>query len=157
MIEELYDVSMAVGLKMNASKTKVMCDTTDADHVTVHGHKLEKVDEYVYLGQTVSMAKNRQDKEIERRTRLGWVAFGKLSDVFKGNIPMNLKRRTFEQCVLPVMVYGSETWTLTRQNIHKLQFTQRAMERAVLGISVRDRIRNTESRRRTRLTDTDPW
>ena len=66
---------------------------------------------------------------------------------------MNLKRSTFEQCILPVMVYGSETWTLTRQIIHKLQVTQRAMERAMLGISVRDRIRNTETRRRTRLTD----
>ncbi|KAI8430300.1 hypothetical protein MSG28_000610 [Choristoneura fumiferana] len=121
--------------------------------LTVHGQVLERVDEYVYLGQTMSLEKSGQDLEIQRRIRLGWAAFGKLSDVLRGDIPLNLKRRCFEQCVLPVLVYGAETWTLTQKVIHKLQVTQSAMERAMLGISLRDRFRNTEIRRRTRLTD----
>ncbi|CAH2237416.1 jg11271 [Pararge aegeria aegeria] len=37
--------------------------------------------------------------------------------------------------------------------IRRLRVTQRAMERAMLGVSLRDRIRNVEIRRRTRVTD----
>ncbi|CAH2257061.1 jg11931 [Pararge aegeria aegeria] len=37
--------------------------------------------------------------------------------------------------------------------IRRLRVTQRAMERAMLGVSLRDKIRNVEIRRRTRFTD----
>ncbi|CAH2269568.1 jg8313 [Pararge aegeria aegeria] len=44
----------------------------------------------------------------------------------------DLKTKVFEQCVLPVMTYGSETW-LTMGLIRRLRVTQRAIERAMLG------------------------
>ncbi|KAI8437485.1 hypothetical protein MSG28_011804 [Choristoneura fumiferana] len=56
-------------------------------------------------------------------------------------------------CVLPVMTYGSETWALTMGLMRKLKVTQRAMERAMLGVSLRDRIRNDDIRSRTNVTD----
>ncbi|CAH2232298.1 jg21680 [Pararge aegeria aegeria] len=37
--------------------------------------------------------------------------------------------------------------------MRRLRVTQRAMERAMIGVSLRDRIRNVEIRRRTRVTD----
>ncbi|CAH2207771.1 jg3037 [Pararge aegeria aegeria] len=37
--------------------------------------------------------------------------------------------------------------------IRRLRVTQRAMERAMLGVSLRNRIRNVEIRRRTKVTD----
>ncbi|CAH2229251.1 jg18827 [Pararge aegeria aegeria] len=51
------------------------------------------------------------------------------------------------------MTYGAETWTLTVDLIHKFKVAQRAMERAMLGVSLRDRIRNDEICRRTKVTD----
>ena len=61
-----------------------------------------------------------------------------------------LKRKVFDQCVLPVMTYGAETLTLTTacavgntaQN-----------EKAMLGVSLRNHIRNEYLRRRTGVTD----
>ncbi|KAI8423950.1 hypothetical protein MSG28_002620 [Choristoneura fumiferana] len=49
------------------------------------------------------------------------------------------------------MTYGSETWALTMGLMRKLQVTQRAMERSMLGVSLRDRIRNDDIRSRTKV------
>ncbi|CAH2217718.1 jg17 [Pararge aegeria aegeria] len=46
------------------------------------------------------------------------------------------------------MIYGAEPWTLIEDLIHKFK-----IERAILGLSLRDRIRNDEIRRRTKVTD----
>ncbi|CAH2235755.1 jg7613 [Pararge aegeria aegeria] len=51
------------------------------------------------------------------------------------------------------MTYGTETWPLTMGHIRRLRVTQRAMERAMLEVSLRDQIRNEEIRRRTRVSD----
>jgi hypothetical protein len=66
---------------------------------------------------------------------------------------IRLKKKVFEQCILPVMTYGSETLTLTKASINKLRVSQRAMERAMLGISLRDKKRNEWIRRKTGMTD----
>ncbi|CAH2234707.1 jg4693 [Pararge aegeria aegeria] len=68
-------------------------------------------------------------------------------------MPQCLKTKVFEQCVLSVMTYGSETWSLTMGLIIRQLVTQRVMERAMLGVSLRDQIKNVEIRRRTRVTD----
>ncbi|CAH2235021.1 jg1290 [Pararge aegeria aegeria] len=50
----------------------------------------------------------------------------------------------------------TETWSLTMGHIRRLRVSQRAMERAMLGVSLRDQMRderNEEIRRRTRVTD----
>jgi hypothetical protein len=44
-------------------------------------------------------------------------------------------------------------WTLTARLVHKFRVTQRAMERAMLGVSLRDRIRNLVIRQITKVTD----
>jgi hypothetical protein len=149
MVQELYTASLNVGLKMNTAKTKIMCEDISVDHIKVNGKEINRVAEYVYLGQVLTLEKDGQARETRRRIRLGWGAFGKLSKVFKSEMPLNLKRQVYEQCVLPVMTYGAETWTLTKQTIHQLQVAQRAMERSMLGVSLRDRITNVEIRRRT--------
>ncbi|CAH2258529.1 jg12369 [Pararge aegeria aegeria] len=61
--------------------------------------------------------------------------FVQLRDIFPLKIPQCLKTKVFEQCVLPVMTYGSETWSLT------------------MGLRTRLRVTHVEIRRRTRVTD----
>lgn len=51
-----------------------------------------------------------------------------------------MKRKVYEACVLPVATYGIETLTLTQLSAEKLRVTQRAMERAMLGMSLRDSV-----------------
>jgi len=51
------------------------------------------------------------------------------------------------------MTYGAKTLTLINASAKKLKVTQRKMERSMLGVSLRDHIRNEELRRRTDVTD----
>lgn len=78
-----------------------------------------------------------------------------MRDVFKSDIPISLKRKAFDQCVLPVMSYQVETLTLTKTTAVALKVTQRCMERSMLGDILRDRVRNEDLRSRTRVTDVE--
>jgi hypothetical protein len=62
---------------------------------------------------------------------------------------------TFKPLLPPptFMTYGAETWTLTARLVHMFKVAQRNMERAMLGVSLRDRIRDQVIRRRTKVTD----
>ena len=51
------------------------------------------------------------------------------------------------------MTYGCETWKLTKQAENSLRVAQRAMERAMLGITLRDRKRSTWIREKTKVKD----
>ena len=51
------------------------------------------------------------------------------------------------------MTYGCETWKLTKRSENLLRIAQRAMERAMLGITLRDRKRSSWIRSKTRVRD----
>ena len=91
--------------------------------------------------------------EILNRTKLGWKAFGKMSTIFKSNMPTCLTRKVFNQCVLPVLIYGCETWTPNTKVAQNLKVTQRSMERQMLNISLRDKKRNAWNRQQTKIYD----
>ncbi|KAM0735271.1 LINE-1 retrotransposable element ORF2 protein [Formica fusca] len=152
MLQELKEASQAVGLKMNLQKTKIMSPKNMV--VTIDNHTLEIVEEYVYLEHNIKLGKENQTAEITRRIGSTWAAFGKLSYILRNpRVPTNLKRKVNDTCILPVTTYGLETATLTVSSANRLRVCQRAIERAMLGISLRDHIPNKEVRRRTRITD----
>ena len=98
---------------------------------------MEKVNEYVYLGQLITMRNDKSD-EIKRRIAAGWGAFGQNRYVLKSNMPLSLKRKVYNQCIQAAMTYGCQTWAVTKRIQDRLRTTQRSMERAMLGITKRD-------------------
>ena len=68
-------------------------------------------------------------------------------------MPMCLKKKVFEQCLIPTLTYGCETWPLKINTLHKIRTTQRAMERKILGISLLDKINHTAIREKTKFKD----
>ena len=76
-----------------------------------------------------------------------------MKQIFRAKVPIATKRSVFNTCVLPVLTYGSQTWSINKAQVKRLRVAQRAMERIMLGVWLRDRIRNTEVRNRTGLKD----
>ncbi|GFO31735.1 endonuclease-reverse transcriptase [Plakobranchus ocellatus] len=67
-------------------------------------------------------------------------------------MPISPKRQVYDQCVLPTMTYGCQTWSLTKATTQKLRVAQRAMERKILGIKLADRVKCSEIRKKNTNT-----
>ena len=52
---------------------------------------------------------------------------------------MMLKRKVYNQLILPTVTYGSEKWNLTTKQSHKLRTMYRAHERLMLNITWKDK------------------
>lgn len=96
--------------------------------------------EYIYLGQTISFHDNT-NKEITRRTDLGWKKYWSLKKIFKTNTPRNLKSKVFKACVLPTLLYGTQTWASTSLQARRLQSTVHSMQRSMLGLKKIDKVK----------------
>jgi hypothetical protein len=91
MLEDLNRVSQQVGLKMIMDKTEIMSNSRVVPTpVEVGNSTLQIVDQYIYLGQIVQLGKSNFQKVVNRRTQLGWAAFGKLRSIFSAHLPQRL-------------------------------------------------------------------
>ena len=151
MLEQLSHASLQVGLSMNMTKTKLMTNCTERN-IQIGGVVIEYVHEYIYLGQIVSF-QARQDKEVARRTENAWKSYWSMKHLMKGSLPLSLKRKLMDMCILPTLTYGAQTWSLTKRQKSALGVCQRAMERSILGVKLTDRIRNSILRSKTQIAD----
>ena len=93
--------SLKIGFKINKGKTKFMTNIDTTDNIRINGTEIEKVTNYKYLGQTIAM-ENSTKQEVSIKIKAGWSVFGKHREIFLDrHLPMNLKRKVFNQCVLP--------------------------------------------------------
>lgn len=153
MLHRLQRTSETVGLKINFNKTEYLTNLVVSEEITAEGNPIKQASSYKYLGHEICIGRDNQTCEIKRRIGLTWAAFGKLKYIWKSNIPVCLKRKVFNQCVLPVLTYGAETLTLTKQSVNKIRVAQRGMERSMLNLSLRDRVPNEQLRLMSGITD----
>ena len=154
MLDDLHKECIKCGLRINMSKTKLMCNPKISHApIQLRGETIQLVQNSVYLGQNICLQDTNQTKEINRRIRLGWATFGKLNSITKGDLPIFLKTKVYNQREIPTITYGSENWTTSQKMENRIRTTQRAMERAMVGITKRDRWRNVSLRNKTKVQD----
>lgn len=145
--------SKKVGLQMHKGKTKFMTNFETSEGIKIESQQIEKVNSYQYLGQTLKMEDTTKE-EVVRRIKGGWRCFNKYKELLTDKeIPLSLRRRIYDQCILTTMTYGAETWATTKEIEQKLRTTQRAMERRMLNLTLRDRVRHSDIRQKTKVKD----
>lgn len=150
MLQDLDNKSQTVGLCMNKLKTKAMTNSS-RETLIVNGSEIEYVQEYTYLGQVIS-PKDLTTKEMEIRIGNAWKRYWTYKEIMKSKeMSVNIKRKLYNTCILPVLTYGCQTWALTKEHYRKLEVCQRSMERSMLNKKKLDKIRNTTIRKITKL------
>jgi hypothetical protein len=81
----------------------------------------ENVPQFKYLGTTVTN-QNFIQKEIKRRLNSGNDCYHLVQNLLISRLlTKNLKIRTYKMIILPVVLYGCETWSLTLREEHRLR------------------------------------
>jgi hypothetical protein len=121
-----------VRLKINESKTKYMIAAgadrliRDVGHSVVLGDKtFEVVEEFVYLGSLVT-PNNDVSLEIQRRIQTA-------NRCFIGLLSRSTKYIIYKTLIRPVLLYGSETWMLTRREENQLLVFERKVLCTISG------------------------
>ena len=133
-------------LTISVKKTEVIGQgTAIPPSITLHGNPLRTVPKFTYLG-SVATSTNSLDEEINVRIGRAAASFGKLSKRAWENQKLTRKTKVqiYNTCVLPTLLYGSETWTVySRQEKRLNSFHMRCLRR-ILNIKWQDRITNEE-------------
>ena len=141
LLTEVEKHCARIGLGLNAKKTKVMAENVDDPSVTtLDGTLLEVVPDFQYLGGWI--ASTQRDMKI-RRAR-AWKALHGMKKVWQSALDNQLKRRLFVSTVESVLLYGSETWTLTKEDEKALNGVYTRMLRVALNVSWEDHVRNSD-------------
>ncbi len=119
MLKDLNEGEKKAGLNINLEKTKILSRNRETD-ILLDNQKLEKVEEIVYLGQLVSFEK-RTNKEINRRIGITWREFWSLKHIFKGPFSNYHKSQIFNMCIIPSLIYGAQTWSMSKKDEEKIQ------------------------------------
>ena len=149
-LNNLNSESLKVGLKIHKGKTKYMTNHAHSEDILIDQQKIGKVTEFKYLGHTTHL-KDTTKEEIYARIRAAWSCFGKSKEILQDKqLPISLKKQVMDQCILPTMTYGCQTWSLNKQMANKLRTAQRAMERKMLDLKLKDKIPCSEIRKEQR-------
>ena len=114
----------------SSHKTEYMCYNQTGDISTLDGTSLKLLD--TYLGSNVSST----EKNIDTRLTKAWTAIDRLSIIWKSDLTDKMKRSFFQAAVVSILLYGSTTWTLTKQP-EKLDGNYTRMLRVILNKSRR--------------------
>ncbi len=114
--------------------------------IYLEGIKIKQVQSFKYLGSLVQEKKIAAVVEVQCR-------IGQATAVFESfkwclwNITITTKMITIQTMIIPILIYGSETWTLLKKEIDKLEVFQMRCLRQILGVTRLNRLRNETVRR----------
>ncbi|KAJ4447060.1 hypothetical protein ANN_09049 [Periplaneta americana] len=136
--EILLEASKAIGLEVNPEKTKYMIMSRDQNivrngNIKVGDLSFEEVEKFKYLGATVTNI-NDTWEEIKRIINMGNACYYSVEKLLSSSLlSKNLKVRIYKTVILPVVLYGCETWTLTLREEHRLRVFENKVLRKIFG------------------------
>nr|VZI46168.1 unnamed protein product [Spirometra erinaceieuropaei] len=145
------------GLVINTQKTVVMpqppthsAAPPNAQQINVNGTQLQVVENFPYLGSTLSSNTNIDD-EVANRISKASQAFSRLQSTVwnRHGLQLSTKLKMYKAVILSTLLYGAETWTVyTKQARHLNPFHLSCLRR-ILRLNWQDRIPDTDVLGRT--------
>ena len=93
----------------------------------------ERVEEFKYLG-TILTNKNSIQEEIKSRLKSGNACYHSVQNLLSSSLlSKNLKIKIYRTIILPVVLYGCETWPLTLREGRRLRVFENRVLRRIFG------------------------
>ena len=136
------------GLQLNAKKTECMVVSKNPNaptcKISCNGVDIKQVKTFKYLGCNITQDA-RSDCEIKKRIAMAKDTFCKMKTIFTNrNINIFTKIETLRAYVWSILLYGCESWTLSKNTEKKLEATEMWFIRRMLRISWTEKKSNTE-------------
>ncbi|KAJ4445233.1 hypothetical protein ANN_07034 [Periplaneta americana] len=134
----LLEASKEIGLEVNPENTKYMIMFRDENivrngNIKIGNLSFEEVEKFKYLRATVTNI-NDTRKEIKHRINMGNACYYSVEKLLSSSLlSKNLKVRIYRTVILPVVLYGCETWTLTLREEHRLRVFENKVLRKIFG------------------------
>ena len=115
-LQRLHHETAKVGLKINISKTKeIRIHTPINQPLLLNDQQIEQVSEFPYLGSIISRDNGGTDTDVAERIKKAGGAFETLNTVWRSTAYSNNTKITlFNTNVKSILLYGCETWKLTK-------------------------------------------
>ena len=143
LLLSLEHAANEVGLHLNEGKTKYIglnLQEDDVQHINAtSGEEVERVEDFVYLGSRIM----KSEKDFEVRKAKAWGACHKLKSIWKSGMRRDLKIRLFVATVESILLYGSETWTISQSLAKRINGCYSRMLRMALNIHWSEKVSNT--------------
>ena len=119
LLMKVKEESEKVGLKLNIQKAKIMALSPITSWQT-DGETVDTVRHFIFLGSKIT-ADGNCSHEIKRRLLLGRKVITNLDSIFKSrDITLPTKVRLVKAMVLPVVMYGCDSWTVKKAECQRI-------------------------------------
>ena len=150
MIQDMDRCCSDMSLAISSKKTKILAVCSEHNEIPHQvdlpsaGGVIEVVDHFDYLGSRVTSTCDL-DAEINCRVSKASASFRSLSPVlwYQRGIKVGTKLRMFKAAILPVLLYGSETWAPMSKHVERLQSFVMRCVRIILRVSLWEKQRNS--------------
>jgi hypothetical protein len=136
--EALLDASKEVGLERNPEKTKYMLmlrsqKTGQKHSIKTVNRSFEDVAKFKYLGTTLT-DQNCMHKEIKGRPNSGSACYHSVQSLLSSHLlSTNIKVKIYKTIILPLVLYGCGTWSLTLREEQRLRVFENRVLRRITG------------------------
>ena len=146
LLDKVEKESEKLGLQLNVKKTYSMViskkQTIPKCDLKSNGGDIRQVENFLYWGSALT-AEGRKDTEIKKRIGIAKKAFKDLAQVLKNKkIGLKTKKIILKCYVWSTLMYGCESWTISKAMQERLEAAEIWFLRRTLGISWLDRMSN---------------
>ena len=109
---------------------------------------------FCYFGDRLNASGGSEAAVVARMT-IGWIKFRECGKLLHGRkFSLTIKARIYQSCVRSAMLYGSEIWCLSENEMAILRRTEKAMMRAMCGVKIIEKKRSQQLMSLLGLKDT---
>jgi len=148
LLDEVVEESERFGLKINEKKTFCMVMTKIKEpplfKLHIKGKVVQQVDKFSFLGSLIT-SDGKSEQEIKKRIAMAKTSFQRMKSILTSrSINIGTRTRILKCYIWSTMLYGCETWTISKVMERRLEAAEMWFIRRMLRIPWTAKMKNEE-------------